>query len=68
MIPKNVRIEKGAWVGSFAILYNCTISEGCVVSVGSVVANQCLEPWTMVEGNPARVIARFIDGKWRGER
>lgn len=68
MIGKNVTIKPYAWVGSFAILYNCTIEEHCVVGVGSVVANQHLEPYTMVDGNPARVIARFYDGRWHGER
>jgi acetyltransferase-like isoleucine patch superfamily enzyme len=65
MIPKNVTVERLAWICSFAILYNCTIGEGAIVSIGSVVANQWIEPWTAVEGNPAVPIARFVDGKWR---
>ena len=66
MIPKNIQIEKEAWIGSFSILYNCTIQEHAVVGVGSVVANQVVWPYTMVAGNPAIEIARFYNGKWHG--
>lgn len=65
IIPKSVIVERLAWVCSFAILYNCTIGEGAIVKIGSVVADQVVEPWTAVEGNPARVIAKFTDGHWR---
>ena len=65
LIGKTVIVEKKAWICSFVILYNCTIGEGAIVSIGSVVANQTVEPYTIVSGNPARLVARKIDGKWR---
>lgn len=61
---KRVWIEQGVFVGSFALLYNCWLQEHSVVACGSVVRNMIVEPYTMVEGNPARVIKRFINGKW----
>lgn len=62
---KHVWIEKDTFIGSYSILYNCTICEGAVVSVGSVVANMIIPPFHMVEGNPARLIGVFKDGLWR---
>jgi acetyltransferase-like isoleucine patch superfamily enzyme len=64
-VGRNVVVERKAWIASFAILYNCTIGEGAIVAIGSVVSNQVVEPFTIVEGNPARPIARMIDGRWR---
>jgi len=46
------------------VLYNCHVGEGAVVSVGSVVRSRDVPPWTMVEGNPARIIARYEEGEW----
>lgn len=65
MISKPVWIEAGAFIGSFSLLYACHIKQNAVVSVGSVVRNMVVEPWEMVEGNPARVVARYEDGRWR---
>lgn len=59
MVGKTVRVDKGAWIGSFATLYSCHIGEGAIVSVGSVVASQYVFPYTVVEGNPAKEIAVF---------
>lgn len=56
VIPKPVVVERGAWIGSGAILYNCRIREGAVVAAGSVVRSMTVGPYTMVEGNPARVV------------
>lgn len=60
-----VTVDAGAWICSYAILYNCHIGENSVVSIGCVVRSRDVPPNTMVEGNPARVIARFRDGQWR---
>lgn len=59
---KPVTIDEGAQVYSFSLLYNCHIEHHAVVACGSVVRNMTVLPWTMVEGNPARVIK-----KWNGE-
>jgi acetyltransferase-like isoleucine patch superfamily enzyme len=60
-----VIIEKNTFIGSFSILYNCTIKEGAIVSIGSVVSGMVVPPYTAVAGNPAKIVAEFIDGRWR---
>lgn len=64
IVDRPVIVERRTWIGSNSILYNCIIHEGAIVTVGTVVRTQEVMPWTMVGGNPARVIARFIDGEW----
>jgi len=62
-IRKPVTIDEGAQIYSFSLLYNCHIKHHAVIACGSVVRSMTVEPWTMVAGNPARVIK-----KWDGER
>jgi acetyltransferase-like isoleucine patch superfamily enzyme len=51
-----VRIMDKAWIGfNSIILRGVTIGEGAIVGAGSVVTKDVL-PWTIVAGNPARVI------------
>ena len=58
-VPKsgrNVVIEEGVWVSSNAILVApCRIGAHAVVGVGSLVLGD-VEPYTVVAGNPARVL------------
>jgi acetyltransferase-like isoleucine patch superfamily enzyme len=55
-------IRKGASVGSSAtILAGVTVGEGAIVGAGAVVTKD-VRPWTIVAGNPARVL-RTIDKK-----
>lgn len=63
-IDRPVMVRRNAWIGSGALLYNCIIGEGAIVAVGSVVRSCEVRPYTMVAGNPARVVGRFRDGKW----
>jgi UDP-2-acetamido-3-amino-2,3-dideoxy-glucuronate N-acetyltransferase len=50
------RVEQGASIGSNAtILCGVTIGEGAVVGAGSVVTHD-VPPWTIVAGNPARIL------------
>lgn len=63
-ISRPVIVDRLAWIGSRALLYNCHIGEGAIVAAGSVVRSQEVKPYIMVAGNPAKVIARFIDGEW----
>jgi acetyltransferase-like isoleucine patch superfamily enzyme len=57
-------IRKGASVGSSAtILAGVTVGEGAIVGAGAVVTKDVL-PWTIVAGNPAKVL-RTIDRKGR---
>jgi acetyltransferase-like isoleucine patch superfamily enzyme len=51
-----VAIERDAWIGAgVIILPNVTIGEGAVVGAGSVVTRD-VAPFTIVAGNPARLI------------
>jgi acetyltransferase-like isoleucine patch superfamily enzyme len=55
-------IRRGASVGSGAtILAGITVGEGAIVGAGSVVTKD-VAPWTIVAGNPARVL-RSIEKK-----
>ncbi|MCA2694473.1 MULTISPECIES: acyltransferase [unclassified Microcystis] len=51
-----IKISRGAWIGARTIiLKGVKIGEGAVVGAGSVVT-QDVPAWTIVAGNPARVI------------
>ncbi len=55
-------IRKGASVGSSAtILAGVTVGEGAIVGAGAVVTKD-VPPWTIVAGNPAKVL-RKIEGR-----
>ena len=54
-----VTIEDDAWIGFKAtILKGVRIGRGAIVSAGAVVTKD-VEPWTVVAGNPARMIAEL---------
>ncbi|MBQ3590123.1 MAG: acyltransferase [Clostridia bacterium] len=53
---KTVTIKKGAWICSKAtIVPGVTIGEGAVVAAGSVVTKD-VPPFSVVGGNPAKLI------------
>src|SRR5204862_224580 len=55
-----VRIERNVWIGfDSCVLPGVTIGEGSVVGARSVVT-QNVPPFTVVAGNPARII-RYLD-------
>jgi len=55
---RGVRIEREAFIGPGAIILpNVVVGHGAVVKAGSVVS-QSVPPMTVVEGNPARAVAR----------
>lgn len=55
---RGVIIEKGAFIGPGAIIMpNVKVGEGAVVTAGSVVTSS-VAPMTMVQGNPAKPVAR----------
>lgn len=54
-------IEDGVWIGMRAmIMPGVRIGEGAVIGVNSVVTKD-VEPYTIVGGNPARVIKKRFD-------
>jgi acetyltransferase-like isoleucine patch superfamily enzyme len=54
-----VRIGDDAWISYGAsVLRGVTIGEGAIVGAASVVTRD-VEPWTVVAGNPARVIRKL---------
>ena len=64
VIPYGVTVEAGAWICSGAILAGCHIDVGAIVAAGTVVRGQYVAPMVIVAGNPARVVARLVDGQW----
>jgi len=53
---KPIKISSNAWIGmNCTILKGVTIGEGAIVGAGSVVTKD-VAPWTIVGGNPAKVI------------
>lgn len=51
-----IKICRYAWIGmECKILKGVTIGEGAIVGTGSVVTKD-VEPWTIVAGNPAKVV------------
>lgn len=56
---KPIKLEKNVWVGfDSCILPGVTIGEGSIVGARSVVASD-VPPYTVVAGNPARVIRQL---------
>jgi len=52
-----VTIGEGVWLGANVfVLPGVTIPEGCVVSAGSVVHKKTYPPFSILMGNPCRVI------------
>jgi len=64
MIYRKVEVKDNAWICSDVVLFDCTIGEHAIVSIGSVVSGLDVEPYTMVAGNPAVAVARLVDNKW----
>ena len=63
--PDDVRqicIQDDVWIGNGAVIFpGVTVGEGSVVVTGAVVVKDVL-PYTMVGGNPARLIQRLSTG------
>ena len=60
-----IRIGRGAWLGfDCCVLPGVTIGEGSIVGARSVVAAN-VPPFTLVAGNPARIIRRIENDEHR---
>jgi acetyltransferase-like isoleucine patch superfamily enzyme len=58
-----IHIGRAAWIGfDSCVLPGVTIGEGAVVGARSVVTSD-VEPFTIVAGNPARVIRRLTEAE-----
>lgn len=56
-------IGSDVWIGhGVIVLSGARIGDGCVVAAGSVVAGDC-PPFSVVAGNPARVVKHRFDQK-----
>jgi acetyltransferase-like isoleucine patch superfamily enzyme len=62
VISKPIHIKKGAWIGSRAIVFGgVTVGEHSVVGAGSIVTHD-VPPYSVVGGNPARVVKYIKKG------
>lgn len=60
---KEIMICDKAWIGfNSIILKGVTIGEGAIVGAGSVVTKD-VSPWTIVGGNPARIIREIPENE-----
>ena len=61
LIGQPIRIGRAAWIGfDSCVLPGVTVGEGAVVGARSVVAAD-VPPFTIVAGNPARLVRRLTD-------
>jgi len=61
VVTAPVKISNKAWIGVRAVvLKGVSIGEGAVVGAGSIVTGD-VPPWTIVAGNPARIIRPLTD-------
>ncbi len=65
LIPKPIRIGSRAWVAAGAFVGpGVMVAEGAVVGARAVVVKD-VAAWTVVAGNPARVVKRRVVGRER---
>ena len=60
LVTAPITICDGVWIGARAIILpGVTIGEGAVVAAGAVVTKD-VDPWSVVGGNPAKVIKKRV--------
>jgi acetyltransferase-like isoleucine patch superfamily enzyme len=61
-----IRIDNKVWLGARSIvLKGVTIGEGAVIGAGSVVTRD-VPPWTLVCGNPAKIVRSLTEAERAG--
>lgn len=68
VLPARLTVESNVFINNRAILFNCHIGEGAVIGSGAVVCSTKVPPYSMVVGNPARVIKQWNHKKGKWER
>lgn len=66
-ISEGINIKDGVWIGNnVIILGNVTIGEKAIIAAGAVVTHS-VPPYTIVAGNPARIIKVYNPslGEWK---
>lgn len=59
----DLHIENDVWIGAFSIIFSgVRLGNGSVVAAGSVVTKD-IEPYTIVGGNPAKLIKKRFTSK-----
>jgi acetyltransferase-like isoleucine patch superfamily enzyme len=55
---KGITVDDGAWIGTGAIILDgVNVGHNSIVGAGAVVSKD-VPPWTVVLGNPARVVQK----------
>lgn len=58
---KRVTIEDDVWIGARAIILpGATIRTGCIVAAGAVVTGKEYAPYSVIGGNPAKLIKHRV--------
>ncbi|MCD8026848.1 MAG: acyltransferase [Clostridiales bacterium] len=65
IVPTKLEIQDGAWIGANAVILPSVsvIGEGAIIGAAAVVTKN-VEPYTVVAGNPAKVIKEKINETW----
>jgi acetyltransferase-like isoleucine patch superfamily enzyme len=64
---RKIHIGDGAWLGiGVAVLGGVSVGRNSVVGANSVVRDD-VPDYSVVAGDPAKVIRRYVDGEWRWE-
>jgi acetyltransferase-like isoleucine patch superfamily enzyme len=59
----DIHIGNDVWIGYGVVIKSgCHIGDGCVIGSYSVVSNSTIEPYSIVIGNPGRVIKKRFSG------
>lgn len=65
LLAARLTVERNVFINNRAILFNTHIGEGAVIGAGAVVCSQDVPAYSMVVGNPARVIKHWNHEKQR---